>query len=101
MSRRPRRGVSRKRPGAPGREVTDSNDDLIDNAPSIIARREVWEGPVPPPAILRDFDELVPGTARDMLERAASETSHRRHIELVANQANIETQRQAMALQIA
>lgn len=40
-----------------------------------------YSGPVPPPEILRQYDELVPGAAARILAQAEQQTSHRIYLE--------------------
>lgn len=65
----------------------------------LIERREAYEGPVPPPDILERFDQLVPGTARRMFDLAEQESAHRRKMEERTNDANINAQQTALAIE--
>jgi uncharacterized membrane protein len=40
-----------------------------------------WDGPLPPPAALREFDELVPNGAERIFAQFEAEASHRRECE--------------------
>ena len=40
-----------------------------------------FSGPLPPPAMLRDYNDIEPGLARDLIELAKMEASHRQIIE--------------------
>ena len=53
-----------------------------------------YEGSLPPPSILRGFDEVVPGTAARLVKLAEEESAHRRGIESKITDANINTQQQ-------
>jgi uncharacterized membrane protein len=44
---------------------------------SLMAQIQTYQGPVPPPAILRELDELVPGCAATILGDAHDQTQHR------------------------
>jgi len=37
-----------------------------------------FSGPLPPPAVLRDYDETMPGLAREIVDQWKTETAHRR-----------------------
>lgn len=56
----------------------------------------VYEGPVPPPDVLRGFEELVPGSADRLLRLAEHESAHRHDLEARALQANIDAQRRQL-----
>jgi len=36
-----------------------------------------WQGPLPPPSVLREFDNALPGTAERIVRMAESEVAHR------------------------
>ena len=40
-----------------------------------------YEGPLPPPAILEEYDRIVPGAAARIMEWAEKQTAHRQHLE--------------------
>jgi uncharacterized membrane protein len=42
---------------------------------------EQFSGPVPPPAILREYEQIVPGAAKQILDQAEKQTDHRIEIE--------------------
>ena len=46
---------------------------------SIIAR--TWVGPIPPPEVIGEYNNIVPGSAEKIIEQALSQTSHRISIE--------------------
>lgn len=47
----------------------------------VVATSQQWQGPLPPPAALEHFEQLVPGSAARLIEMAASEQKHRHTIE--------------------
>jgi uncharacterized membrane protein len=48
-----------------------------------------YVGPIPPPSMMREFDELVPGAAARILQLAEDQTRHRMSLEkLVVNSNN-------------
>lgn len=48
-----------------------------------------WEGPLPPPALLEQYDQIVPGLASRIVEQAQSSDSHVRQLEEIALTAAI------------
>ena len=48
-----------------------------------------WEGPLPPPALLEQYDRVAPGLARRLTEEARAEASHLRERDEVALNAAI------------
>jgi uncharacterized membrane protein len=64
--------------------------------PSIQTQTQVthYQGAIPPPEILRGFEELVPGTAARLIALAEDESAHRRQVENKALDANIALQEQ-------
>lgn len=55
-----------------------------------------FEGPIPPPAILQQYDAAIPGAAERILRLAEQETQHRHNQENSATQANISAQRKQL-----
>ncbi len=47
----------------------------------VAARTEQFSGPLPPPEILKRYDEIVPGTAKNIIESFVNEGRHRRERE--------------------
>lgn len=48
-----------------------------------------YQGPVPHPSILRDLDEIVPGSAKAIIETYTTEVAHRQQLEAKAVGAEI------------
>ena len=44
-------------------------------------QQNVWQAPIPPPSILRDFDSVVPGSAERIVRAWELESEHRRSVE--------------------
>lgn len=42
---------------------------------------EAWDGPIPPPGILREINEVVPGAAKQIVDQFIAEGEHRREME--------------------
>lgn len=56
-----------------------------------------FSGPLPTPAMLEEFDRVLPGLARRIVDRADTELAHRHAIELKALDAQIKDQHDANA----
>ncbi|PIR13015.1 hypothetical protein COV49_03565 [Candidatus Falkowbacteria bacterium CG11_big_fil_rev_8_21_14_0_20_39_10] len=48
---------------------------------SIIARQSSFSGPIPPPQFLEQYDRVVPGAAKIIIDMAHSQTEHRQELE--------------------
>lgn len=55
-----------------------------------------YSGQIPPPALLRDFDNIAPGTALRLIQWAEDEQAHRRRQEAEALAANIAAQQRQL-----
>jgi len=56
-------------------------------APSVAKKqftRQEFSGPIPPPAILSGYDNVVPGAAERILKMAEADALHQRDIERIA-----------------
>lgn len=51
-----------------------------------------YQGDIPPPALLRQFDDMVPGTAARLIGWAEAEAEHRRAMERDSLQGNLAAQ---------
>jgi uncharacterized membrane protein len=49
------------------------------NGKNIVATS--FQGPLPPPSLLRDYDDVVPGLAAKIVEWTTSQTAHRQKME--------------------
>ena len=79
------KGKRRNRPGAPNRGVVQSQTRTIQR----IEAQHTFEGPIPHPAILQQYDVLVPGAADRLIRMAQDEAVHRRDLESRALQSDI------------
>ncbi len=52
-----------------------------------------WSGPLPPPAALQQFDQIIPNGADRILRMAEQEQANRHELERVTVQANIELEK--------
>lgn len=64
----------------------------------------LFMGPIPPPNILNEYEQLLPGAANRILEMAENQVRHRHeienkqiHIEMSQNQSNIELAKNTMS----
>jgi uncharacterized membrane protein len=57
-----------------------------------------FEGPIPPPAALQQYEAIVPGAAERILAMAEEESRHRRQQEAIANQANVDAQKRQLQI---
>lgn len=64
----------------------------------LIERRDSYQGLIPPPAILQQFDDLIPGTAARIIQWAEDEQHHRRGLERQAQEANIAAQQRQLGI---
>jgi uncharacterized membrane protein len=48
-----------------------------------------WQGPLPDPSSLREFNEVVPGLAEKIVSEFQNEAAHRRDFEKIALRASI------------
>lgn len=76
----------------PGADDKTSPAEIGQDARSLSHVRSVsihWDAPLPPPALLEQYDQIVPGLAREIAERAKAEASHVREREEEALKASI------------
>lgn len=57
-----------------------------------------FEGPIPPPALLREYDNILPGAAERIIAMAENEGRHRQALENKAVEANIEAQKEQLSI---
>ena len=59
-----------------------TDESVVDSPPAdLVVAVEQWRGPLPPPAILKQFEEVVPGSGLKVVEEFQAEAGHRRSIE--------------------
>ena len=66
---------STERPPEPSRDKSQQQ---------IIHQQVEYSGPIPPPAILREIDQIVPGAANRLVLMAEKQQEHRHDIEKIA-----------------
>jgi len=57
-----------------------------------------FQGPMPPPALLGQYEQIVPGAAERILQIAEAEVRHRHAQEDAATNANIDAQRKQLEI---
>ncbi|HEY6991144.1 MAG TPA: DUF2335 domain-containing protein [Bryobacteraceae bacterium] len=84
--------MSAKPPKKPnGKQVSPQSPvDPTRNYPVIsqVVQQASFSGPLPPPAILKQYNDIVPGAAERILSAAELEGDHRRRLELLVLEHN-------------
>lgn len=70
-------------------KIENSDQELLDKVKSlpkekreiIMAKMEMYSGPILHPEILKGYEELSPGSAKEIIENGIEESSHRRKLE--------------------
>lgn len=57
-----------------------------------------FEGPIPPPSLLKEYDLILPGAAERIIAMAENEGRHRQDLESKALNANIDAQKDQLAI---
>ena len=81
-----------RRTNAPTRQAgpTDQGKaDLHREAPVVVERGAYWRGPLPPPAVIEQFRDLVPDAPERIFRQWEGESEHRRAYEKAALEASI------------
>ena len=52
-----------------------------------------WEGDIPPPGVLRGYEELIPGSAERMLKATEDTAAHRHKTEIISLQESVRAYR--------
>lgn len=86
------------RPQQPRPPVARAANPAAQTVQHIQTTSQVYEGPIPHPEILRQFDELVPGTAERLIKLAEEESHHRRELERLAQEANVSAQQRQLGI---
>lgn len=64
-------------PDAPQKDQTPSSAEEA----RLVAYSEHHSGPLPPPAVLQRYDQIVPGAAERIIKMAEEQSAHRRNVE--------------------
>jgi uncharacterized membrane protein len=59
---------------------------------------EQFEGPIPPPRIIQDYERLIPGSGNRIITMAENQQSHRQRLETAVVESNLRRERQGMYL---
>lgn len=68
-----------------------------DKDPKSVLVSQSWEGPLPPPGILRGYEDICPGAADRLIKMVEDQGEHRRSLENLA----FDTQREGMCREFA
>ena len=60
---------------------------------TVQTRAESFSGPLPPPVVLKQYDEIVPGAADRILSMAESQSQHRQQLEKSVIESDIKNSR--------
>jgi uncharacterized membrane protein len=69
-----------KKPPAKKSDAGSDPQDM-ERPGSVVQTTSTWSGPLPPPSVLADFDEVVENGAERIMAAWESETAHRRDLE--------------------
>lgn len=58
-----------------------SSTDKPQQNPVAVLQQVSFSGPLPPPSILRQYDEVVPGAAERIIKMAEDQSKHRQELE--------------------
>jgi len=58
----------------------------------VVLQHQTWQGPLPPPEQLAQFNQIVPGAAERILAMAEEEGRHTRAVQATALQAAVRSQ---------
>ena len=64
-----------------GNQSAQRQADLVSQAGRAIRVSQSWLGPIPPPADLRQYEEVAPGSAERILTMAEKQLEHRHRLE--------------------
>jgi uncharacterized membrane protein len=87
MSKKPDRSIQKTQHE---RELDPESGKMVS-----VTRTEIksasWQGPLPDPSSLREFNDIVPGLAEKIVSEFQTEAAHRRDFEKTALKASIRT----------
>lgn len=64
-----------------------------------ITRIHVFEGPIPPPSILQDYEVVIPGAAERLIKAFEDESTHRRAMEKFKLEADVDARDRQLEIQ--
>jgi uncharacterized membrane protein len=59
---------------------SSGNDD---DRPTVVGVHQHFSGPLPPPALLKQYDDVAPGSAERIIKKFESQTEHRIKLESI------------------
>ena len=60
----------------------NEKNELQKNNKTLIRREEImFTGPLPPPQLLKEYDNIVPGAAKIIIDTAEKQSTHRQELE--------------------
>ena len=90
MARRDK-GTNRRAQRAPLSHNQSASDES-QGGNQLIAVKQQFQGPLPPPGLLQEYERIHPGTAERILQQFERETQHRHLLEQKIVEAQIEAQ---------
>jgi uncharacterized membrane protein len=69
---------------------------IQDAGADLLSLEMLYKGPIPPPAMLKQFDEISPGLALKIIENSFEQSRHRREIEKHVIEKNTESRKLGM-----
>ena len=69
--------------GRSSQSSEDKSADSSDMAQLLSVQREAFTGPLPPPALLRGYEDVLPGAADRIIRMAEQQAQHRQHLERI------------------
>lgn len=79
-------------------EVAQQSEPQLIQVEAPTSHSVSFEGPIPPPSLLREYNAIVPGAAERILALAENEGRHRQSLESKAVDANIEAQKKQLQI---
>ena len=103
MSKRKRRSRDQaplSPPPSPPQPQTQVEQQAVPPASRTVATRSItsttrFDGPIPPPAALADYDKVFPGCADRIVALAESQSAHRQELEKTVVSGNVAAERRA------
>lgn len=80
MSTRKQRNKTKNRPAE---QQADSIAPEDKQTQMTVSATQVWSAPMPPPEVLKKYEELIPGAANRILKMTEGQTEHRIQIEKI------------------
>lgn len=78
-------------PGGPKPVIVESSRPATEHSITVSAVQ--FSGPLPPPQLLAEYERIVPGSADRLIRQMEDQASHRRSIEKVVVDGNVDAQR--------